>query len=105
LAINFDSRNFENVTIQKFYSGLQALALGDDEQEEVEDCLKPDAEGMKQYEPLIDNFKALLFDGNDQDIKCASLLPKAKAAPKKAGSSSGATKTTASTTGAATKSS
>jgi len=43
LAINFDSRNFENITIQKFYSGLQALALGDEEPEEVEDCLKPDA--------------------------------------------------------------
>ena len=40
------------MTIQKFYSGLQALALGDDEQEEVEDCLKPDAEGMS-YDDLV----------------------------------------------------
>ena len=29
LTINFESRNFENPTIQKFYSGLQALALGE----------------------------------------------------------------------------
>lgn len=35
LTINFDSRNFENPTIQKFYSGLQALALGEKEPEPV----------------------------------------------------------------------
>ena len=35
LTIDFDSRNFENPTIQKFYSGLQALALGEQEPEPV----------------------------------------------------------------------
>ena len=39
LTIDFDSRNFENPTIQKFYSGLQALALGEQEPEPVQDLL------------------------------------------------------------------
>lgn len=33
LNIDFDSRNFQNPTIQKFFSGLQALALTEDEPE------------------------------------------------------------------------
>jgi len=33
LNIDFDSRNFQNPTIQKFFSGLQALALNEDEPE------------------------------------------------------------------------
>ena len=31
MNIDFDSRNFENPTLQKFYSTLQALALGENE--------------------------------------------------------------------------
>lgn len=31
LSIDFDSRNFENPAIQKFYSNLEAIALGEDE--------------------------------------------------------------------------
>lgn len=46
LTIDFDPRNFENPTIQKFYSGLQALALNEDEPEPVEDLLEPDYEEM-----------------------------------------------------------
>ena len=46
LTIDFDARNFENPTIQKFYSGLQALALNEDEPEPVEDLLEPDYEEM-----------------------------------------------------------
>ena len=49
LSINFDSRNFENPTIQKFYSGLQAMALQEKEPEPVQDLLQPDYEGMKQF--------------------------------------------------------
>ncbi len=44
LTIDFDARNFENPTIQKFYSGLQALALNEDEPEPVDDLLEPDYE-------------------------------------------------------------
>lgn len=31
----FDCRNFENPSIQKFFSGLQAMALGEEHPEEV----------------------------------------------------------------------
>ena len=46
LTIDFEPRNFENPTIQKFYSGLQALALNEDEPEPVDDLLEPDYEEM-----------------------------------------------------------
>ena len=46
LTIDFNSRNFENPSIQKFYSGLQALALNEEEPEPVEDLLEPDYEEM-----------------------------------------------------------
>ena len=51
MSIDFDSRNFENPTIQKFYSGLQSLALGE-EIEEIHDTLEPDSEGMKNMEDV-----------------------------------------------------
>lgn len=35
LDIDFDSRNFENPTIQTFFSGLQALALNEEEPEKI----------------------------------------------------------------------
>lgn len=38
---DFKSRDFENPTIQKFYAWLQALALGEDEPEPVQDLLEP----------------------------------------------------------------
>jgi hypothetical protein len=46
MTIDFNSRNFENPSIQQFYAGLQALALGEKEPEPVEDLLEPDYEGM-----------------------------------------------------------
>jgi ATP-dependent DNA helicase 2 subunit 1 len=92
LAIKFDSRNFENVSVQKFYSGLQSLALGEEQPEEVEDTLKPDREGMNQYAPIIDNFKSIYFDGNDEDPKCQSLLPK-KPATSRTGTTGAASQT------------
>lgn len=57
LTIEFDPRNFENPTIQKFYSGLQALALNEDEPEPVEDLLEPDYEELQRRHPVINKFK------------------------------------------------
>lgn len=67
LNIEFDSRNFENPTIQKFFSGLQALALNEDEPEEVHDLLEPDYEGLQKLQPVIDNFKDKFYHGKDED--------------------------------------
>jgi ATP-dependent DNA helicase 2 subunit 1 len=53
MTIDFNSRNFENPSIQQFYSGLQALALNEEEAEPVEDLLEPDYEGMQRFNPLI----------------------------------------------------
>ena len=66
LTIGFDSRNFENPTIQKFYSGLQALALNSEEVERVPDLLEPDHEGMKIFQPVIQNFKDLFFKQDNE---------------------------------------
>jgi len=52
LAIKFDSRNFENPSLQKFYSGLQALALNEKEPQ-FEDHLLPDLEGMQKFKGII----------------------------------------------------
>ena len=49
LNIDFDSHNFENPTIQKFYSGLQALALKEENPAPVQNLLDPDYEGLKQF--------------------------------------------------------
>jgi ATP-dependent DNA helicase 2 subunit 1 len=67
LTINFNSRDFENPSLQKFYSGLQALALNEDEPEPVKDLLEPDYEGMKVFKPIVDKFKAAFFNGDDED--------------------------------------
>ena len=53
LTIDFNSRNFENPSIQTFYSGLQALALNEEEPEPVEDLLEPDYEEMQRFQPVV----------------------------------------------------
>ncbi len=63
MTIDFNSRNFENPSIQQFYAGLQALALNEEEPEPVEDLLEPDYEGMKRFDPLIQKFKDVFYDG------------------------------------------
>jgi hypothetical protein len=67
LTFQFDSLNFENPSIQKFYSGLQALALNEKEPEQINDLLEPDYQGMKIFKPVFDNFKDVFFDGRDCD--------------------------------------
>ena len=71
LNIDFDSRNFQNPTIQKFFSGLQALALNEDEPEQVQDDLEPDYEGLKKFAPVIGRFRDVFYDGAREDPECA----------------------------------
>ena len=68
MTIDFDSKDFENPEIQNLYSHIQALALNEDEVEEVEDLLQPDDEGMKSLEPLIEEFKKVVYgEGGYED--------------------------------------
>ena len=67
LTFDFDSRNFENPKIQNFFSNLQAIALGEDQPEVVEDSLEPDEEGIKKYAEVIENFKFSVFGNNYQE--------------------------------------
>lgn len=83
LNIEFDSRNFENPSIQKFFSGLQALALNEEEPEDVQNDLEPDYEGLKKFEPVIDKFKNVFYDGEKEDPECAE-KPKPARYPKAA---------------------
>ena len=53
MSIDFSSNNFENPSIQKFYSGLQAFALNEKVPETVEDTLEPDYEGMGRMEKVV----------------------------------------------------
>ena len=65
MNIDFDSRNFENPTLQKFYSTLQALALGENEIEKTEDSLKPNKEGIKNLSQVEDAFRELIYFGDE----------------------------------------
>lgn len=57
MSIDFNSRSFENPSIQKFYSGLQSFALNEEEPEEIQDTLEPDYVGMKKMQPIVDKLK------------------------------------------------
>ena len=70
MEIDFNSRNFENPSIQQFFAGLQALALNEEKPEAVDDLMEPDYEGMRKFDPLIEQFKDVFFDGNDEDPAC-----------------------------------
>ncbi|KAH3755963.1 beach protein [Pelomyxa schiedti] len=61
LHIQFDSRNFENPTLQTHYANLQALALEKETVEPVQDYLLPDEEGMLRYSDQILAFKNAVF--------------------------------------------
>ena len=57
LTTNFSPFNFENPNLQKNYSYLQALALGEQEPEPVVDYLQPDSEGMQAVSGLALAFR------------------------------------------------
>jgi len=63
LSAEFDCRNFENPNLQTFYSNLQAIALNEQEPEDIEDLLLPDEEGMKKYENVVQAFKDSIWEG------------------------------------------
>ena len=57
--------------MQKFYSGLQALALNEDEPERVEDLLEPDYEGLKKFDNVMNHFRGTFYNGAMEDPECA----------------------------------
>jgi len=79
MTINFDSRNFENPSIQKFYSTLQALALRETNIEPVEDQIQPDQEGLKHLNNIDADFSNAFYG----EIRTAVFTqPPKKGAPK-----------------------
>jgi len=80
---DFDSRNFENPSLQKHYVGLQALALEREVEEEVIDYLIPDEEGMKRYEDLYEHFVSEIFPENYKPEEAVVKKPKAKGTKRK----------------------
>ncbi|EFC37754.1 predicted protein, partial [Naegleria gruberi] len=70
LTIDFNPHEFTNPSLQQFYQSLQALALEHSNIEQIEDVLKPDKEGMKKYENLMNEFKDMIFPSDyDPDSK------------------------------------
>ena len=51
---DFDFRDFQNPSLQKFYSHLQAHALNEPNVEERSDLLMPDKEGLSKFKDIID---------------------------------------------------
>ena len=77
MNIDFSSNNFENPTIQKFYSGLQAFALNEKAPETVEDTLEPDYEGMKRMEKVVGKMQgAFGLDGPKEPVKKPAPKPR-----------------------------
>ena len=64
MNFDFDSRDFENPSIQKFYAALQAIALGETEIEKNEDLLRPDKEGLKNLNGIDEEFRDLVYNGD-----------------------------------------
>ena len=54
MNISFDCRNFENISLQKFYATLQALALEENVVEDVEDLINPDNDALRKVLGGID---------------------------------------------------
>ena len=62
MNISFDCRAFENVELQKFYSTLQALALEENNIEQVDDNMQPHTEGLeKVLDGLDETFRQSIF--------------------------------------------
>ena len=65
MNISFDCRAFENIELQKFYSTLQALALEENNIEQVDDTMQPHTEGLeKVLKGLDENFRKTIFGEN-----------------------------------------
>jgi len=58
---------------------LQALALNQEEPEQINDCLMPDYKGMqKKFGKVIGKFKDIFYDGEEIDPQCAPVKPKGR---------------------------
>lgn len=68
MSTDFDAKNFENPDVQMFYSSIQALALEQDEIEQVEDHIQPDLEGLGEISELIVKFRDICFGEDYQDL-------------------------------------
>ncbi len=67
---DFDFRNFENPSLQKFYTYLQAHALNDKDVRVLNDLLQPDHEGFKKYSNVISLVQETLdFDAKNGVVK------------------------------------
>nr|XP_022332016.1 X-ray repair cross-complementing protein 5-like [Crassostrea virginica] len=62
MKFTFNSENFENPSLQKYWRNIEALALELDEPEEVEDFTLPDDERMlKKAGEAVEGFKDIVF--------------------------------------------
>ena len=69
MNISFDCRNFENVSLQKFYATLQALALEENETENVEDLIQPDNEALeKVLQGCDESFRNIFYGDNYSNL-------------------------------------
>ena len=69
MNISFDCRNFENVSLQKFYATLQALALEENETEIVEDLIQPDNDALdKVLQGCDEEFKKVFYGDSYSDL-------------------------------------
>ena len=65
MNISFDCRNFENVSLQKFYATLQALALEEKETENIDDLIQPDNDALeKVLQGCDENFRKIFYGDN-----------------------------------------
>ena len=63
-VLTWTSRLVQLIHLQKkFYSGLQALALQEDEPEPVDDLLEPDYDGLKKFDNVMNHFRKTFYDG------------------------------------------
>eukprot|EP00727_Mastigamoeba_balamuthi_P004522 m51a1_g14068 ATP-dependent DNA helicase 2 subunit 1 (907) ;mRNA; f:1235016-1238916 len=68
LRIQFDSRQFENPSLQRHFALLQALALDRDVADSTTDLLVPDSEGMARHADAVEELARAVFPaGYDPD--------------------------------------
>ncbi|CAD8142730.1 unnamed protein product [Paramecium pentaurelia] len=69
---DFDCSNFEDPSIQKFYTYLQGLALQEQNIEEPEDLLQPDFKGMEKYRDIVNLFMS------NVSLECSNMPSRSK---------------------------
>mmetsp|Transcript_16149 Transcript_16149/g.15530 ORF Transcript_16149/g.15530 Transcript_16149/m.15530 type:complete len:89 (-) Transcript_16149:431-697(-) len=54
------------------------MALNEEKPEKIDDHLEPDYKGMKKFDPVLEGFKDVFFDGNDFDPACGDASAKGR---------------------------